>query len=141
MFMSNVSEIEKIKKLIINYTKYNETSDWENFIEIWHPEARRLNVGNTNELLITPTEDIKKLSFEGLMNLRKQMPEAEISFITDDFSHIDVYDEVVASAELNWRMILPGSEGRHKTYFHLVKANEKWIIVNVLDRGFEETSD
>ncbi len=54
------SEINKIKELVMEYTEYNETSNWERFSELWHPEARRLNVGNKNELLITPTEDIEK---------------------------------------------------------------------------------
>ena len=137
--MNNVTDIETIKAIIKDYIVCNENSDWEMFSKLWHPEARRLNVGNNGELLITPTEDIKKFSFEGLRNLRKQMPDAEIKFIIENFSHVDIHDEFVASAELNWMMLLPGSKGRHKTYFHLVRIDGNWIIVNVLDRGYEET--
>lgn len=68
------------------------------------------------------------------------MPDAEIAFIIDDFLHVDVHDNVIASVELTWRMILPESEGKHRTYFHLVKIDEKWTIVNVLDRGLEENN-
>lgn len=46
------------------------------------------------------------------------MPDAEIQFTLNEFTHIDVYDDMVASAELKWKMILPGSKGIHKTYFH-----------------------
>lgn len=130
-------DVEKIKNVIIDYIKSNERSDWNKFSELWHPDAKRLNVGNDNELLITPTEDIKKFSFEGLQNLRKQIPDAEIKFSVESFSHIDVHDGIVASVELNWIMFLPGSKGKHKTYFHLVKMDGNWIIVNVLDRGYE----
>jgi hypothetical protein len=136
--MNSITEEDKIRDLIEKYTKCNETSDWESFIELWHPEARRLNVGNNNQLLITPTDDIKKFSFDGLKNLKQQMPDADIRFEIDEFTHIDIYDNVVASVELKWKMFLPGSKGTHKTYFHLVKLDDLWIIVNVLDRGFEE---
>ncbi|NHJ87025.1 MAG: nuclear transport factor 2 family protein [Asgard group archaeon] len=130
---------DTIRELVKDYIAIMEACDEKRFLDIWHPEARRFGLGNRNELGVMNSEEIIKFSINGLRNLKNQLPNKEtIKFTIDKIVDIKVIQNIIAAVELHWHMILPGSKGTHQTLIHLAKHNNKWLIVNVLDKGFED---
>lgn len=110
----------------------------EKFKELWHPEARRFGIGNSMELGVMNKEEIIKFSINGLKGLKKQLPNPEIiNFTIDEIIDIKCIEGVIASVELKWHMVLPGSKGTHHTFIQFAKQDGMWYIVNVLDKGYE----
>jgi hypothetical protein len=129
-----------LKELTEDFIHILEQSDEKKFQEIWHPKAVRFGLGNANELGTMNMEEMIKYSLNGLENLKQQIPNPEeIKFQIDEIIEIKCIQNVIASVELKWQMTLPGSKGTHHTFINYAKDNDKWFIVNVLDKGFENT--
>lgn len=131
-------ERAKFRDLVATYLKIMCVGDEDKFLEIWHPDARRFSVGNSNELHSFNLTEIIEFSLKGIRQLRKENPQSsKIQHVLDEVLHLSIYSNLVAGVEVRWHMILPNSKGLHRTYFHLARQNDKWLIVNVLDRGYE----
>ena len=128
-----------LKEIVEDYINIMQECDEEKFKELWHPEARRFGMGNAKELNVMNKEEIIKFSINGLKNLKKQIPNPEsIKFTIDEIVNLKVIEGVIATVEMRWHMILPGAKGTHQTFIQFAKQDEKWYIVNILDKGFEE---
>jgi hypothetical protein len=140
--MSFLDEEIVIRELVEDYIDIMEKTDEKRFLELWHPDARRFGMGNANELYSFSKDEIVKYSITGLKNLKEQIPNPEvIKFTITEIVNISVSEGVIASAEIKWQMVLPDSKkGNHHTFIQFAKKNDMWLIVNVLDKGFEEES-
>ena len=128
----------KFRELVTTYLKIMCEGDEEKFLEIWHPDARRFSIGNSNKLHSLNLAEIVEYSLKGIRQLRKETPKSsKIQHVLDEVLHLSIHNNLVAAVEAKWHMILPGSKGLHHTYFHFARQNDKWLIVNVLDRGYE----
>ena len=137
--MKKENEEIELKELIEDFIHILEVGDESSFVDIWHPRAIRFGLGNTNELMAMNKEEIIKFSLKGIQGLRKQISGQElVKFQIDEIIQINVVEGLIANAELKWHMILPGSKGSHHTFIQFAKDNQKWFIVNVLDKGFEK---
>ena len=131
-------ERTRFRELVTTYLNTMCVGDEGKFLEIWHPDARRFSIGNSNELNSFGLAEIVEYSLKGIKQLRKELPKSsKIQHILDEVLHLSIYNNLVAAVEVKWHMILPDSKGLHHTYFHLAKQKDKWLIVNVLDRGYE----
>jgi len=136
--MSHLDEEIVIRELVEDYIDIMEKSDEKRFLDLWHPDARRFGLGNDKQLNSFSKDEIVKFSLAGLRKLKEQIPNPEIiKFTITEIINISVFEGVIASAELKWQMILPGSKGNHHTFIQFAKKEGKWFIVNVLDKGFE----
>ncbi|MFX1491123.1 MAG: nuclear transport factor 2 family protein [Promethearchaeota archaeon] len=133
---SNI-EIKKLREILRTFHEAQETANEKLFLQVWHPEARRFSFGSNNELYIFSTEDILINQFQGIKHAKQENPEYSISFFTKRIRNIDVDpDHLIASATVEWQMVSMGrAVGVHYTYYHFVKHNGNWVIVNVTDRG------
>lgn len=130
-----------IKELVEDYIDIMEKCNEERFLALWHPDARRFGIGNDKQLNSFNKDEIVKYSIAGLKTLKEQIPNPElIKFTIDEIISISTSEGVIASAEIKWYMVLPGSKGTHHTFIQFAKKEDKWLIVNVLDKGFEMES-
>ncbi len=130
-----------IKELIEDYIDIMEKCDEERFLSLWHPDARRFGLGNDNKLHSFNKDEIVKYSISGLKTLKEQIPNPElIKFTIDEIISISTSEGVIVSAEIKWQMVLPGSKGSHHTFIQFAKKEDIWLIVNVLDKRYEEES-
>ncbi len=127
-----------IKELVEEYLAIMEEGNVEKFKELWHPKAIRYGLGNSKELHAFNLDEMIKFSLTGIQNLRKQLPDPSIiQFKIDEILELKCIEGVIASVELKWHMLLPGSKGIHHTFIQFAKDKKMWYIVNVLDKGFE----
>ncbi|HUT81907.1 MAG TPA: hypothetical protein VMZ29_11945 [Candidatus Bathyarchaeia archaeon] len=128
-----------LKELAEDFIGILESCDEEKFQAIWHPQAIRFGLGNANELMTMNKEEMIKYSLTGLRNLKKQLPSSEsIKFTIKEILDIKCLEGVIGSVLVKWQMNLPGSVGTHQTFIQFAKHENKWVIVNVLDKGIEE---
>ena len=133
--LNKTNEELVIKELVEDYIDIMEKWDEERFLALWHPDARRFGLGNDNQLHSFNKDEIIKYSITGLKTLKEQIPNPElIKFTINEIVHISISEGV------KWQMALPGSKGTHHTFIQFAKKDDKWFIVNVLDKGFEEES-
>ncbi|NHJ84580.1 MAG: nuclear transport factor 2 family protein [Asgard group archaeon] len=129
-----------LKELTEDYINILENCDEKKFRAIFHPKAVRFGLGNTNELMTMNIEEMIKYSLSGLKNLKKQITNPEsITFTIKEIVDIKCLEGVIGSVLVNWQMKLPGSIGTHQTFIQFAKHENKWLIVNVLDKGFEKS--
>ncbi len=133
------TEITKIRETLKLFHLAQETGNKKLFLRIWHPEARRFGFGSNNELYVFSTEDIIKNQLAGIQKAKQDNPAFSLGFFVNRIKDIDVHpDNLIASATVEWQMLSMGQcIGVHYTYYHFVKSNGEWIIVNVTDRGKE----
>jgi hypothetical protein len=136
MSSSNI-EIKKLRETLRLFHEAQETADEKLFLQVWHPEARRFGFGSDDKLYIFSTEDILTNQFQGIKQAKKDNPDYSLSFFIKRIRHIDMDpDKLIALAVVEWQMVSMGrAVGVHYTYYHFVKSNGKWVIVNVTDRG------
>lgn len=139
--LNKTNEELVIKELVEDYIDIMEKCDEERFLALWHPDARRFGLGNDKQLNSFNKDEIVKYSIAGLKALKEQIPNPElIKFTIDEIVSISTSEGVIASAEIKWQMVLPGSKGTHHTFIQFAKKEDTWLIVNVLDKGYEEES-
>ncbi|MHA1738303.1 MAG: nuclear transport factor 2 family protein [Candidatus Heimdallarchaeota archaeon] len=127
-----------LKELVEDYLAIMEEGNEEKFKKLWHPKAIRFGLGNDKELNAFDLDDMIKFSLNGLKNLRKQLPDPSIvQFKIDDIIELKCIEGCIASVEMKWHMLLPGSKGIHHTFIQFAKDKNIWYIVNILDKGFE----
>ncbi|NHJ03806.1 MAG: hypothetical protein EAX90_03215 [Candidatus Heimdallarchaeota archaeon] len=128
-----------LKEIVEDFINILEKGDVENFKNLWHPKALKFGLGNTNELMVMNKDEMIKFALEGIQGLRKQIPNQEmIRFQIDEIIRIQLIENIAASVEVKWHMILPGSKGNHHSFIQFAKDNKKWFIINILEKGFEE---
>ena len=132
--MKQDSEIDQIRELLQTYYRCFAKFDGEGMNALWHPEGKLFNVGNRNEFLIRDPA-----TFTERWSVIKEKLDYELTIEIDDMRHIVVYDGLIASAEVKWRMVMPDSWGEHCSYYHLAKIDGVWQIAGVVDRGWEHT--
>jgi hypothetical protein len=129
-----------LKELTEDFIYILEQSDEKKFQNLWHPKAVRFGLGNSKDLGTMNKDEMIKYSINGLKNLKKQISNPEvIKFEIDEIVEIKCIQNIIASVELKWHMNLPGSKGTHHTFINFAKDKNKWYIVNILDKGFEES--
>ena len=99
----------------------------------------RLSLGNNNELYLITRDEVINQSLIGLEKSRKSIPNFKCTFKIEKIKHFMIHDLIV-SISIEWVMLMAESTGNHCTCFHLVKSEDKWLIVDILDRGVEEKS-
>ncbi|MHA1212584.1 MAG: nuclear transport factor 2 family protein [Candidatus Heimdallarchaeota archaeon] len=140
--MTNQEELnEEEKQIVIGLIKenlqINFAGDIEKFQKLWHPNAHRFGLGNTNELYSFSRSEICE-HMQQLIAAKKDNPAlAQIKIIFDEIDFIRIYQNLTASVGVKWHMTMPDSMGKHYSFYHLAKQGDTWQIVNVLDRGFE----
>ena len=133
------NEIEQIKNsLLVFFQGLDETNE-ELFKSVTHQNVRTVNIGNSNEIFVFTVEEIIEYTITGLRNAIQKNPGFFSRREEIDIDHITVH-EIIASAEVSYKMVMPESVGYHRIYFHLAKENGKWMIVNIIDRGLEKGS-
>jgi hypothetical protein len=128
-------KIIQIRGIIDDYFVSHQDTDVKLFTSIWHNQAKRFNLGNSNELLVLTEQEIIEQTIDGLRIAREQINGFDVQHEINEISHIEVGD-VTATAEVEWKMLMPDTSGSHRTYFHLAKE-DTWQIVGLLDRGIE----
>lgn len=133
-----MNEEQKIKETILSLYQHFENTDEENFRALTHPQVRTVNIGNSGEVHVFDMEQIVEYTITGLRRAKEQIPgffarreEIEV--------HQIAVQEMIASAEVSYKMVMPESIGRHHSFLHLVKNADQWIVVNMIDRGIEES--
>ena len=130
-------EIEKIRETIKHFYWAQENGNEKAFLSVWHPEAKRFGIGPNNELYVLSAEDIVRDQFYEMQKTKEENPEYSVSFFIKQMKFFDVQpDNLIASVFVEWQMIISGKNvGFHYTYYHLVKTEGNWVIVNVTDRA------
>lgn len=131
------TEIEKIRDTIRHFHWAQEIGDENAFLSVWHPEAKRFSVGPNNELYVLSAEDILRDQFYEIQKAKEENPEYSVRFFIKQMKFFDVQpDNLIASTFVEWQMLVLGKcVGFHYTYYHLVKTQGVWVIVNVTDRA------
>lgn len=131
------TEIEKIRDIIRHFHLAQETGDEKAFLNVWHSEAKRFGVGPNNELYVLTTEDILRDQFYEIQKGQQENPDYSVHFFIKQMKFFDVQpDNLIASVLVEWQMLILGKcVGFHYTYYHLVKTEGNWIIVNATDRA------
>ncbi|MFX1299553.1 MAG: nuclear transport factor 2 family protein [Promethearchaeota archaeon] len=130
-------EIGKIRETIRHFYWAQETGDENAFLSVWHPEAKRFGFGLNNELYVLSVEDILRDQFNEIQKAKEENPKYSVSFFIKQMKFFDVQpDNLIASVFVEWQMLVLGKcVGFHYTYYHLVKTEDQWVIVNVTDRA------
>lgn len=129
--MSRSTLVETIKETLKSYYAYLEKFEGDQILDLWYHDGKMYNVGNANAFLIrTPQE------FAHHMTQIGQTQDIPLKIKIDKIDHVAVHD-LIASAEVHWRMILPDSVGIHRSCYHLAKMDSRWVIVSLMDRGLE----
>lgn len=131
-------DVEKVKTTLERYYSSQENSNKEEFLKVWHSDARRISFGNDNEMLVSTTEDIIKYTIDGLRIAKERDPDFYVKFQIKEIKHVAVHD-VIASAEVDWQMEMPMARGFHASFFHLAKIDDNWTIIGLTDRGMEKS--
>lgn len=134
---SNYSEYPQIKKTLQDYFESLVNSDSEKFRTIWHPEAKIFGIGNSKILQIDSLNEIITHRINGLQKAKTTIPGFDVDFTITRIANLYIRD-FIATADILWQMIMPDTVGNHVTSFQIAKQDEKWLIVSVLDMGFEE---
>lgn len=91
----------KFRVLVTTYLKIMCEGDEEKFLEIWHPDARRFSIGNSNELNSFSLAEIVEYSLKGIKQLKKTNPESGmIQHVLDEVLHVSIYNNLVAAVEV-----------------------------------------
>jgi hypothetical protein len=127
--MTQSTAIEKVKAVLYLYHDSCERFDDAQVSELLHPEARLFNVGNANQFFIRSRQEF----VEGAV-IAPREHQVEVKFDVE-IQRVDVYDDLIATAQVLNHITYSDSEGEHHSYINLAKIDGAWCIVNVLDRG------
>jgi hypothetical protein len=94
-------------------------------------------VGNDGDFRVVSAET----QASHIDDVGRKVPDLQVGFEIDEIESLTIHDDLIASVHVRWRMVFPGSFGRHLTFFNLVNMDGGWVIVNIVDRGFEEKGE
>ncbi|MBN2149150.1 MAG: nuclear transport factor 2 family protein [Anaerolineales bacterium] len=134
--MTTNSENDSITQVLYRFFESFQQVDDEKFLSVTHPGVRTVNIGNAGQAFIFSSEQIRRNTIAGLRNARKQDPAFYANFEIVAIYSIQVYDSI-ASADVEYRMVMPHAVGLHRSFYHLVQVGDNWRIVNIIDRGQE----
>ena len=126
-----------ISDLIQAYFKERSKFNGDGLLKYWQPQGKLFLVGNQGNFRIVTIEE----QTDHMKEVRTAMPDFKISFKLDEIEQIKVYDDLIASVHVRYRMLLPAGYGQHRCFFNLAKIEGKWKIVNTVDRGIEVLPD
>lgn len=135
-----MNEEQNIRETILALYQHFENTDEDKFRGLTHPQVRTVNIGNSGEVHVFDMDQIVEYTIAGLRRAKEQIPGFFARREEIEICHIAV-QELIASAEVSYKMVMPESIGRHHSYLHLVKNGDQWIVVNMIDRGIEESKD
>jgi hypothetical protein len=128
-----------IKDLILAMYLAFENSDESAFRALAHPEMRTVNIGNENKVHVFNVDQICENTINGLKAAKEKMPGFYARWEEIEFVDVTVGD-VVAFVSVSYKMIMPESLGKHTSGIHLVKPEGKWQVIQIVDRGIEQTA-
>jgi len=129
---TNDSKID-IEKLIKDFFKSFNSKDSNRLRELFHPKATFANIGNNNELFLRSLEDYLESTVEAIKKLN-----IKVKYELEEIMHLQIIDNIIASAEIKYIMIMPQSKGIHTGLLHLMNEKKNWLFLNWTDRGIEE---
>ncbi len=132
-------EAKNVEETLNTLFQSFENADEAQFLSVTHPAVRTVNIGNDNEAHVFSVEDIRKFAILGLRNAMDKIPGFYARRVITALKHIAVHD-LIASAEVDYRMEMPDSVGIHTAYLHLLKVDGKWLVTNIIDRGLEQAA-
>jgi hypothetical protein len=113
-----------------------ENGDVELFKSVTHPQARTVNIGNSNQAFVFSLEEIINNTILGLRNAKEQIPGFFANWVNIYIKTVQTHDQI-ASAEVTYTMEMPESYGEHTSFIQLLKDGARWLIIQIIDRGLE----
>jgi hypothetical protein len=132
-----LSDTQNIQQIILDLYQALSSSDEAAYKALVHPQIRTVNIGNSGEVHVFALNQIIEYTINGLKNAVKQIPGFFSYWENIKFHNITIQD-VTASVEVSYQMVMPESTGSHHSFIQLVKENEKWLVINIIDRGIEK---
>ncbi|MFQ5980839.1 MAG: nuclear transport factor 2 family protein [Candidatus Heimdallarchaeota archaeon] len=129
---------QEVRDIVLAFFDSLANCDEETFLSLWHPNARRVGLGNNNELYNFSQDEILNYTVRGLKDFLVKNPEHHYEQNVDELFHIYVFQDLIASVGVAYHMIMPEGRGDHVSLIHLAKDEGKWLIVGQTDRGFEQ---
>ena len=123
----------EIKQLLEAYFAVQSEFDGKGMLKYWHAEGVMYLVGNQGEFRVVTIEE----QVSHMAKAKEHIPDLAVDFVIDEIEQIAVHDDLIASAHVRYRMILPEGYGKHRCFYNLAKMEGKWGIVNTVDRGLE----
>ena len=111
--------------------------DGDGILNLWHTEGMVYMVGNNNQFRINSIKE----QCAHINEVKKKVPDIRVDFLIDSVEEVSIQDDLIATARVQWRMMMLDSYGKHRSFYNLVKIGGRWVIVNVVDRGLEIKGD
>ena len=134
--MTTQNTAEVIKSGILKFYTALENSDETTFRSLVHPEVRTVNIGNENQPHIFNLDQIIQYTLQGRKQAKESTPGFYANWENIIFKNIYLKD-VIAMVNLTYEMKMPDSIGYHSCGIHLLFQDEKWQIIQIIDRGLE----
>ena len=128
---------EKVTQLVKDYVTRQSEFCGDVIRNAWHPDGMMYLVGNDGKFRVVSAET----QAGHLDDVRRKAPDLQVGFEIDEIEGLTIHDDLIASVHVRWRMVFPDSFGRHRTFFNLANMDGNWVIVNIVDRGFEEKGE
>ena len=124
---------DEITKMIEAYFAKQSEFDGDSILGFWHPGGMMYLVGNNNEFRIVAAEN----QAAHIKEVKERVPDLKVHFQVEKIEQAIVHEDLIASVHVRYRMTFPDGYGKHRCFFNLAKIEGKWMIVNVVDRGFQ----
>ena len=132
-----MTDNQTIKDFILELYQAFENSDEAAFRALVHPEMRTVNMGNANEVHIFSVDQICEFTINGLKSARENVPGFFARWDEVEFVEVTIGD-VVAFVSVRYKMLMPENVGTHTSGIHLIKPEDKWQVIQIVDRGIEQ---
>ena len=124
---------EQITRVLDDFFQAQEAFDGAAVLAAWHPGGMLYLVGNDGRFRVVTIEE----QAAHLDEVRVRVPGLRVRFEVEAVEGLAIQDDLIASLHVRWRMIMPESEGRHRSFYHLANMDGRWGLVSAVDRGFE----
>jgi hypothetical protein len=129
-----------LEKIIQDMYQALGACDEAAFRAVVHPQVRTVNIGNSGEVHVFGLDQIIEFTINGLKGAMENIPGFFARWEEIRFTDMTIGD-VAAAVEVRYKMAMPDSTGYHHSFVHLVKEGERWLVINIIDRGIEENND
>ena len=134
-----MTDKQKIKDIILAVYQAYENTDEAAFRNLVHPEMRTVNIGNSNEVHIFSVDQISEFTISGLKTAKESVSGFFARWEEVEFIEVTASD-VVAFVSVRYKMRLPDSSGTHTSGIHLIKPEDDWLVIQIVDRGIEQSA-